>query len=123
MNCEHRVGNLRVYARGGTGLPDEDPWFNDSDPYLEVIAYDHLGNPVRKRTDDDSGDQSPEWNEWLNFGSRAWKRFSVKVWDEDVFSDDALSSTQTYYLNSPISRRYVRLNCYSGFVQFDYYFD
>jgi len=123
LNCEHRVGNLRVYARGGTGLPDEDPWFNDSDPYLEVIAYDHLGNSVRKRTDDDSGDQSPEWNEWLNFGSRAWRRFSVKVWDEDLYSDDALSSTQTYYLNSPISRCYVRFNCYSGFVQFDYYFD
>ena len=123
LNCEHQVGNLRVYARGGTGLPDEDPWFNDSDPYLEVIACDHLGDTVTNRTDADWGDESPEWNEWLNFGSRAWKNFTVKVWDEDVYFDDALSSARTYYLNSLNCVSNVRLNCYSGYVQFDYCFD
>ena len=123
LNCEHRVGCFHVYARGGTGLPDEDGWFNDSDPYLEVIAYDYLGNSIRKRTDDDSGDESPEWNERLSFGCRAWKRFTVRVWDEDVFFDDALSSSQTFYLNSfPIRSTSVRHNAYSGYVRFDYYF-
>ena len=123
-NCEHRVGCFRVYARGGTGLPDEDGWFNDSDPYLEVIAYDYLGNSLRKRTNEDSGDESPEWNESLIFGCRAWKKFTVKVWDEDIFSDDALSSSETFYLNSfPIQRTFVRHNAYSGYVRFDYYFE
>ena len=121
--CQHRVGNLRIYARGGTGLPDEDGWLNNSDPFLEVIAYDYLGNSLRKRTDDDGGDQSPEWNEWLNFGTRAWKRFTVRVWDKDLIYHDALSRTYTFYLSSAVSVRYRRINCYSGYVRFDYFFN
>ena len=96
---------------------------NDSDPYLEVTVYDYLGNSLRKRTNDDSGDESPTWNKWLNFGTRAWKRFTVRVWDEDLFYDDALSRTYTFYLSSPVSVRYQRINCYSGYVQFDYFFN
>ena len=92
---------------------------------MEVIAYDYLGNSLHKRTNEDSGDESPEWNESLIFGCHAWKKFTVKVWDEDSFSDDdALSSSQTFYLNSfPIQRTSVRHNAYSGYVWFDYYFE
>ena len=114
-NCEHRVGCFRVYARGGTGLPDEDEWQNNSDPYLEVIAYDYLGNSLRKCTNEDSGDESPEWNESLIFSYHAWKKFTVKIWDEDILTDDALSSSQTFYFNSfPIQMTSVRDNAYIG---------
>ena len=84
---------------------------------------DYQGNSVTKRTDDDGGDESPEWNEYLYFGTRAWRYFTVSVWDEDDNPDDALSGAYTYYLpSSSVSRTFVVLNAYSGYVQFDYYF-
>ena len=122
-NCEQLSGNLRIYARYGRNLPDEDGWWNDSDPYLEVIAYDANGNSVRKTSSYKGGDQSPDWNEWLHFGTRGWKRFKVRVYDSDYNADDPLSRQVTWTLSSHVSRTYVRLNCYSGYVYFDYYFN
>ena len=49
-NCEHFSGRLRVFARYGRSLPDKDGWWNNSDPYMEVIAIDANGNSVRKTT-------------------------------------------------------------------------
>ena len=122
-NCEQFSGNLRIYARYGRNLPDEDGWWNDSDPYLEVIAYDANGNSVRKTSSYKGGDQSPDWNEWLHFGTRAWKRFKVRVYDDDNNADDPLSRRVTYTLSSRVSCTYVRLNCHSGYVKFDYRFN
>ena len=122
-NCEELSGNLRIYARYGRNLPDEDPWWNDSDPYLEVIAYDANGNSLRKRSSYKGGDQSPDWNEWLHFGTRAWKRFKVRVYDDDYNADDPLSRQATWTLSSHVSRNSVRLNCYRGYVIFDYHFN
>ena len=34
--CEHHTGRLRVYARYARNLPDEDGWWNNSDPYIEL---------------------------------------------------------------------------------------
>jgi len=107
------LGNLQIYALYGRNLPDEDPWWNDSDPYLEVIAYDANGNSVRKTSSYKGGDQSPDWNEWLHFGTQAWKRFKVRVYDSDYNADDPLSRQVTWTLSSHVSHTYVRLNCYS----------
>ena len=122
-NCGWLSGNFRVYARYGRNLQDKDGWWNNSDPYLEVIAYDANGNSLRKRTSTKSGDQSPDWNEWLNFGTRAWRYFKVRVYDDDNNADDALSNQVTWTVSSHVSRTYVRLNCYRGYVVFDYSFN
>ena len=82
-------------------LPDRDGWFNgDSDPYVRVIAYNSSGSPRSLRTGDDAGNESPEWNQWLDFGVDSWSRFTVQVYDEDSGSDDSLSSVSTYYLST-----------------------
>ena len=121
--CELISGRLRIYARYGSGLPDRDGWLaGDSDPYVRVIAYSSSGSTRSLRTGDDRGDQSPEWNQWLDFGVDSWSRFTVQVYDEDTGSDDSLSSVSTYYLSSHITRTYVRKNCDSGYIYFDYYF-
>ena len=122
-NCGWLSGNFRVYARFGRNLQDKDGWWNNSDPYLEVIAIDANGNSLRKRTSTKSGDQSPDWNEWLNFGTRAWRYFKVRVYDDDNNADDALSNRVTWTISSHVSRTYVRLNCYRGYVVFDYFFN
>ena len=121
--CELTRGRLRIYARYGSGLPDRDGWLaGDSDPYVRVIAYSSSGSTTSLRTADDRGDESPEWNQWLDFGVDNWSRFTVQVYDEDVGSDDSLSSVTTYYLSSLTTRTYVRKNCDSGYIYFDYYY-
>ena len=121
--CELARGRLRIFARYGSGLPDRDGWLaGDSDPYVRVIAYASGGGSRSLRTGDDRGDDSPEWNQWLDFGVDNWSRFTVQVYDEDPGSDDSLSSVSTYYISSYITRTYVRKNCDSGYIYFDYYF-
>ena len=88
-----------------------------------MIQIDESGNSVRKTTSVDQGDESPEWNQWIHFGTDTWKQFKVKVYDSDLNSDDSLSSQQTWYLSSLTSRTFVRHNCHSGYVYFDYYFN
>ena len=117
---------LRIYARYGRNLPDEDGFLaGDSDPYLKVVAYDINGNSRTKKTSKDQGDEDPEWYETLDFGVGMWTRFEVSVWDADVGSDDRLSSTHRISLPSSntISRTGVRRNCYSGYVVFNYHFN
>ena len=121
-NCEYATGNLRVYARYGRNLPDEDGWLNDSDPYMEFIAVDQYGNERRLTSSVRGGDQSPDWNQHLTFGNGAWSRLKVRVYDSDNNADDALSAQFTYYLSLGVSRNYVTQSCYSGYVVFDYSF-
>lgn len=121
--CEDLTGNLRVYARYGHGLPDEDGAWNDSDPYMEVIAIDANGYTVRKRTSYRQGDHSPVWNTWLNFGRRAWKEIRIRIYDSDPGRDDPLSSQHTYRLPFHVTRTNQRLNCHRGYVIFDYHFN
>ena len=118
-----RNGRLRLYVRYGINLPDKDGWFaGDSDPYVNVAAYDSDGNSISLRTSTDSGDESPSWYEWLDFGRDTWTSFNIKVYDSDVGTDDTLSTRVDYDLDSFTSRSYVRMDCYSGYIVFDYEF-
>jgi hypothetical protein len=121
--CEHLTGNLRVFAHYGHGLPDEDGLWNDSDPYMEVIAVDASGRTLRRTSSYRPGDDSPVWNQWLNFGRRAWVRFHVRIYDSDPGRDDPLSSQQTYRLPTHTTRNDVRFSCYSGYATFNYQFN
>ena len=122
--CQHRLGRLRIYARYGTGLQDRDR-LGRSDPYMEVVAVDSDGRSTRKTTSTDRGDQSPEWYSYLDFGVHQWKRFSVRLYDSDPGSDDALSNSQTIYLPSrSISVTNVYHSAYGGgSAYFDYQFN
>nr|CCA61951.1 bone morphogenetic protein 1 [Suberites domuncula] len=114
-NCEHTAGTLRVTARYARNLPDEDGWWNNSDPYMEFIAIDQNGNSVRKTTSAKGGDQNPNWYESHNFGYRAWKQLRVRVYDDDNNADDPLSNQQTLFLSAQVhSRTVIRHNCHSA---------
>ncbi|XP_064402748.1 zinc metalloproteinase nas-14-like [Halichondria panicea] len=120
-NCEYRAGNLLVNARYGRNLPDKDGWLNKSDPYMEFIAVDRFGNSRRLTTSVRSGTHNPNWDQSLNFGYRAWRYFRVRVYDSDNNADDAMSSSETYWLPSPnYSRSYNSHTCYSGNTVFGY---
>jgi len=129
--CEHLGGNLRVYIRNGNNLPNRD--FHPSgtsDPYVEVIATDHLRNRIRKATSVKKGTSNPTWNEWLNFGTRAWQKFTVQVKDADPwggFRDDPISDVCTYTISRG-SHTLIKLcidneSLCHAFITFDYHFN
>ena len=120
-NCVHRWGNLQFFVHYGRNLPDEDGWWNESDPYVEVIAYNSEGTSVRRITSSKGGDQSPDWYENLYFGQDAWKTFKIRVWDSDLNADDPLSRQRTLTVQ-PGSHFRIRYNCYSGYIVYDYHF-
>ena len=120
-NCTHRWGNLRFFVRYGYDLPNKDGLWHNSDPYVEVIAYNIKGTSVRRLTSWKGEDLSPDWYENLYFGQDAWKTFKVRVWDSDLYGDDPLSHQQTWTVQ-PGSHVNIRLNCYSGYIIFDYHF-
>ena len=122
-HCEHRRGRLTIRALYGRRLNDRDG-IGKSDPYMEVKAVDSDGRTVRKISSRDKGDLSPAWYDNLNFGVGEWKKFKVRLWDDDIGGDDALSNTQTIYLPSrSISESDVYHDAYDdGFARFDYSF-
>ena len=107
--------------RYGYDLPNKDGLWHNSDPYVEVIAYNIKRTSVRRLTSWKGGDLSPNWYENLYFGQDAWKTFKVRVWDSDLYGDDPLSHQQTWTVQ-PGSHVNIRLNCYSGYIIFDYHF-
>ena len=91
--------------------------WNDSDPYMEV---DWFGLSVRMAGSSVGGNHNPEWNQVLNFGSRAWRLFSVKVYDVDWGGDNLLSNQQITMLSGYGSRFSLRHSCHRGYAVFDY---
>ena len=52
------------------------------------------GKSVTKKTSHKDGDQSPDWNESLNFGKGSWTEFKVRVYNSDFNADDPLSDQE-----------------------------
>jgi len=121
-NCQYLAGNLKVIARHGQNLPDSDGWWNDSDPYMEVVAVDQFGQSVRMASRHVGGNHNPEWNQVLSLGYRAWRSFTVRVYDSDWDSDDPLSDQQTIQLSAHVSKFNLKHLCYRGFAVYDYSF-
>jgi len=122
-NCPS-PGRLRIYARNGRNVPDRDGWWaGDSDPYMVFVAYDLYGGYVVLRTSKVQDNNNPVWNQWLDFGTRVWKKFTVKVWDADIGADDALSNTHTWnvYRGTRLNN-WIRWSSTNGRVYFDYYY-
>ena len=122
--CDVVRERLQIHVSRGYRLPDTDNFLRgNSDPYVEVTAYDHEGNTKILRTSEQFGTHNPTWNEMLDFGVDTWKKFTVQVWDEDPGSDDALSNAVTYNLNGHTLEIQEVMNCYSGYIVFDIDFD
>jgi len=115
---------LEIYARNGRNLPDSDVWWAGvSDPYIVFWAYDRYGGYVQLRTSIVQDNRNPVWNEWLDFGTRAFYAFKVQVWDADVGSDDALSSEHTWYISRGTHlNQWINWQSINGWVYFDYYY-
>ena len=120
-SCAHKWSNLRFYIRYGRYLKDRDGWFDSSDPYVEVIAYNTEGTSVRKTTSTLNNDLCPDWNQFLDFGAHTWKTFKIRVWDNDLIYDEGLSLQQTVSISTGV-HSFISHVCYKGYIKYDYYF-
>lgn len=105
-------GNLEVEARTAYDLQDRDGLSNKSDPYMEVIAIDDGGNSVRKTSSTIQGNYNPLWFEKMDFGQDTWKKIKVRVWDNDLNPDDALSDQITF--DVVLGSKWLSIDCYGG---------
>ena len=75
---------LTINVLQGNNLQDRDDYTTDtSDPYLKITAYDANGDSQQKKTDTKWNTLNPIWNQNIDFGVGTWRRFSVRVWDND----------------------------------------
>lgn len=116
--CEQPRGLLRVKVKTGANLRDRDgPAHGKSDPYVEIVATDHVGNKKKLRTRTDHNDQSPEWNQWLDFGVDTWDKMTMQIFDYDSHNGpDALSSLKKGVLEVLGSTNY-RIEGHRGYVE------
>ena len=121
LQCEVVQGSLRVYIRYGSGLINRD-YFDTSDPYAYLEAYDHEGNMKSLSTRTELNTLDPQWNQWLNFGEDSWSRVSVTIYDDDDYRSDVMSNTTSYYFPTHDSKIHVRKPCETGYVELDYFF-
>lgn len=115
-------GTLAIHAQYGKNLPDTDGLWNKSDPYLQITAVDRNGNSVTKNTKNIGGNLNPVWDEWVVFENSTWTQFTVRVYDSDFNADDPLSSAFMWNLVSHGVYEDRQLNCYRGYIVFDYSF-
>ena len=121
LNCEIVRGDLRVYIRHGSGLPNME-FTAGSDPYVYVDAYNVNGDQTSLSTRVEKNTLNPAWNQWLNFGVDSWSRLSVTVYEHNSYSSRLMSNTTSYYFPDHKSDKNVRKYCNSGFIELDYYF-
>lgn len=90
---------------------------------MVFVAYDLYGSYATLRTSKVQDNNNPVWNQWLDFGTRVWKKFTVKVWDADIGADDPLSGTHTWnvYRGTHLNNG-IRWSITNGHVYFNYYY-
>ena len=119
---------LEVVIKSARGLDDKDGFLKgDSDPYTRITAYSSTGHSASGKTRYIQGDESPTWNHRFRPGcGHSWERFYFRIYDDDIFSDDKLSSGQSVYLSSlgrfPRCSLTVNVRGGGGSIKFDVYY-
>jgi hypothetical protein len=84
-------GALKVTIKSASDLPDEDGWWNLSDPYVVVTAYMYDGTSEKEVTETVHGNLNPVFNEELAFEEASWSHFYIQAYDSDVGEDATLT--------------------------------
>ena len=115
-NCQYAKGRLRVFVKTGANLRNRDgPGPGTSDPYVRVVAKDHLGHKRTKETKTIYNNASPTFNQWLDFGVKAWASMTVQILDRDWSRSDPLSRVVKGVLKQ-FGRTNYRIYGYRGYV-------
>ena len=113
-HCQYLQGQLSISLMSAKNLLSLDTT-SASDPYLEVLAYDHNGGIFKRRTKVMNDTVNPVWNESFEFGVNEWAWFTLQALDRDYLSrDDRLSYAHTYVLQSSPSSQMENLAALDG---------
>ena len=94
------TGFLMFQVDDGENLPCTDPpgCLNYPDPYIKFTSVDSSGNKHIDQSSVQSGEVSPEWNEWVYVSEQEWQFFRLRIWDSDSWfrwADDFMSMSVT----------------------------
>ena len=124
-HCEYLRGSLQIVARNATNLMNGDREYvnNYSDAFLEIQAYDHHGNVVRKKSRIIFNTLNPVWDEEIDFGVNDWAYFTIGVWDYDGTRRSRLGHVNNFPLRTFMSVEGKEVEAFEGgIVTFDYFF-
>lgn len=118
--CVNRKKQLKVKGYG-RDLADLDGWTaGQSDPYMGVTATDENGGTQTLQTPHRGGTNQPDWNDYLVFSNRVWKKIKIIVMDYDGSGrkPDPLCPTKEYTLKSGSNS--ITYDCNPGSVTVNY---
>ena len=111
-------GRLVVTAIMAQGLMGKEDVWDQTNPYMEVIALTYYGYATAKATHFVSNSLNPKWDEELDFGYGHWAKIIVGVYDHDYnsASDAQLSDLKLIYLPGVGYYQQKSIPCYGNGV-------
>ena len=110
LKIKGRASNLADLDWGAAG---------QSDPYMEVTAEDTNGVTERQKTSHRGGTNNPNWNDYIVFSERTWKKISVDIFDYDGSGRKPDRLCPTKVIDLATAGDSVTFNCNPGSATVD----
>ena len=120
------TGRLQVNIRSAHRLPHTDPMAisTSPDPYVRIEAVKPTGKAQKKKSKTVHNQDSPTWDQIIEYSCRRWAVFQIQVWDEDsrIEGDDKLSNKELIFIQPGLHTDLTHNTHRGGYLTYDYNF-